>query len=108
MKTRTPILKALIYGIVAVIVYCLIAAGIGNFIRSMSPQSIESDLVYDSLDYKVQVLKNGDMTMTQTIAVNMSDRKRPWRQLFQEYNLSSANLTNISDISVTNLTTGEQ
>ncbi|MDK6981435.1 hypothetical protein QP306_24895, partial [Escherichia coli] len=46
--------------------------------------------------------------MTQTIAVNMSDRKRPWRQLFQEYNLSSANLTNISDISVTNLTTGEQ
>lgn len=108
MKTRTPILKALIYGIVAVIVYCLIAAGIGNFIRSMSPQSIESNLVYDSLDYKVQVLKNGDMTMTQTIAVNMSDRKRPWRQLFQEYNLSSANLTNISDISVTNLTTGEQ
>lgn len=108
MKSRTSFSKAFISGITWLIIYCLLVAGIGGFAYFVASNDSDADLVYDNLDYAVQLRNNGDMTIKQTVTVNMSDRNRPWRQLFQTYTLSSKNLTNINDISVMNLTTGEK
>ncbi|NEG54984.1 DUF2207 domain-containing protein [Bifidobacterium platyrrhinorum] len=73
---------------------------------------IASPLSYRSLDYDVRVVGNGDLEVTQTIDVRMTERKddngkvRPWKQLYQQYRLKSSNLTGISDISVKNITEG--
>lgn len=75
--------------------------------------SSDADLSYRSLDYDVQVLDDGDLRITQRIDMRLKDRsdddgENPWKQLYQQYTLKANNLTAISDVSVTNVTTGEQ
>ena len=55
---------------------------------------------------RAQMLDNGDLRITQTFDYRLESRGTPWRQMFQQYTLSSDRLTTISDISVTDLTTG--
>lgn len=71
-----------------------------------------ADLSYKTLDYDVQVQSNGDLKVTQHIDMKLADRSdddgdHPWKQLYQQYTLKGSDLTNITDISVRNVTTGE-
>ena len=71
-----------------------------------------ADLSYKTLDYDVQVQSNGDLKVTQHIDMKLADRSdddgdHPWKQLYQQYMLKGSDLTNITDISVRNVTTGE-
>lgn len=71
-----------------------------------------ADLSYKTLDYDVQVQSNGDLKVTQHIDMKLADRSddngdHPWKQLYQQYMLKESDLTNITDISVRNATTGE-
>lgn len=72
----------------------------------------ESDLSYRTLDYDVTADTSGDLTVTQHIDVKMLERTdsddnvKPWKQLYQQYTLRGGNLTDITDISVTNVTDG--
>lgn len=74
----------------------------------------DSALTYRTLDYDVQVQENGNLRIRETIDMKLDSREDsddnvvPWRQLYQQYTLKSTNLTNITDISVKNLTTGTQ
>lgn len=61
---------------------------------------------YNAVDMRAQMLDNGDLRITQTFDYRLESRGTPWRQMFQQYTLSSDRLTTISDISVTDLTTG--
>lgn len=71
-----------------------------------------SDLSYRALDYNVRVEDNGDLRIRETVDVKLDSRKdeddnpKPWKQLYQQYTLRSSNLTNITNISVKNLTSG--
>ena len=71
-----------------------------------------ADLSYRTLDYDVTATANGDLKVTQHIDVKMRERTdsddntKPWKQLFQQYTLNSGTLTDISDISVRNVTDG--
>lgn len=72
----------------------------------------DSDLSYRTLDYNVRVEDNGDLRIRETVDVKLDSRKdsddnpKPWKQLYQQYTLRSSNLTNITNISVKNLTSG--
>ena len=74
----------------------------------------DSDLSYRTLDYNVRVEDNGDLRIRETVDVKLDSRKdsddnpKPWKQLYQQYTLRSSNLTNITNISVKNLTSGEE
>lgn len=69
-------------------------------------------MVYDSVDYDVQVLDNGDLHISQNLTITMNSREddngdeRPWRELYQRYRIKPDRLTGISGISVTDLTNG--
>ena len=97
-------LGALALALAAALVTCLAVLYISNRNRP--------DLVYDSVDYDVQVLDNGDLRISQTLTVTMNSRKddhgkkRPWRELYQRYQIKPDRLTGISDVSVTDLTNG--
>ena len=97
--------RALVLALVAGLVTCLVAALL-VFNRN------QPDLVYDSVDYDVQVLENGDLHISQNLTVTMNSREddngdeRPWRELYQRYQIKPDRLTGISDISVTDLTNG--
>ena len=85
--------------------------GLGYLIAT---EGSSADLTYRSLDYDVQVEDNGDLRITETVDIKLDKREdsddnvKPWRQLYQTYQLKSSNLTNISDISVKNLSTGRE
>ncbi|OTA27266.1 hypothetical protein B9G54_01730 [Alloscardovia macacae] len=98
-------MHALMVGLVTALVVAVGVPFIFGFIQYMNDQ--DGDLSYSALKYDAQLKDNGDMHITQTVTVQMRDRDRPWRQLFQAYTLSSDQLTNIEDISVKNDTTGE-
>ncbi|MEE1295910.1 MAG: hypothetical protein UHD09_03470 [Bifidobacterium sp.] len=73
----------------------------------------DSDLTYNSLDYDVQVRKDGSLRIEQVVDVRLGERDsdddgeaRPWKQLYQRYTLNSANLTDITDVSVERLPDG--
>ncbi|MFT8592585.1 MAG: DUF2207 domain-containing protein [Bifidobacterium sp.] len=72
----------------------------------------EAPLSYNSLDYKTQVLKNGDLKIEQRVSMKLNEREdddgdtRPWRQMYQQYTINPKNLTSISDVSVRNVTDG--
>ena len=68
---------------------------------------VEPDLSYRTLDYDVMVLKNGDLKVTQHIDMKLNDRGFDWKQMYQQYTLKANNLTNISDISVKDVTNNE-
>ncbi|WP_445338477.1 DUF2207 family protein [Bifidobacterium sp. ESL0822] len=97
--------RALALALVAGLVTCLVTALL-VFNRN------RPDLVYDSVDYDVQVLDNGDLRISQTLTVTMNSREddngdeRPWRELYQRYQIKPDRLTGISDVSVTDLTNG--
>lgn len=61
---------------------------------------------YNTVDMRAQMLKNGDLRVTQTFDYRLRPCGTPWRQMFQQYTLSSDRVTNISDISIKDLTTG--
>ena len=97
--------RALALALVAALVTCIVAALL--IFNKNWP-----DLVYDSVDYDVQVLDNGDLRISQDLTVTMNSReddngdKRPWRELYQRYQIKPDRLTGISDISVRDLTNG--
>lgn len=61
---------------------------------------------YNTVDMCAQMLKNGDLRVTQTFDYRLRPCGTPWRQMFQQYTLSFDRVTNISDISIKDLTTG--
>lgn len=63
---------------------------------------------YNSVDYQVEMLDNGDAHIVQTIDYHLDDKYSNWRQLYQVFTLDSDQVTTITDITVTNLTTGMQ
>ena len=75
------------------------------------PAGDSADLSYRTLDYDVTATADGNLKVTQRIDVKLRDRSdddgdRPWKQLFQQYSLAPGNLTDITDISVRNVTNG--
>lgn len=99
--------KALGKAIVFLTLFVLIAVGFG-VARQVVESSDSDDLVYNNLEYTIAPLENGDVKIKEVVTVSMDDRDRPWKQLFQNYTLSTENLTAISGISVRNLTTGQE
>lgn len=96
-------------------VFIVIAATIGVvaiMLLAIALDDGSADLSYKTLDYDVQVQSNGDLKVTQHIDMKLADRSdddgdHPWKQLYQQYMLKESDLTNITDISVRNVTTGE-
>ena len=96
-------------------VFIAIAATIGVvaiMLLAIALDDGSADLSYKTLDYDVQVQSNGDLKVTQHIDMKLADRSdddgdHPWKQLYQQYTLKESDLTNITDISVRNVTTGE-
>lgn len=96
-------------------VFIAIAATIGVvaiMLLAIALDDGSADLSYKTLDYDVQVQSNGDLKVTQHIDMKLADRSEddgdhPWKQLYQQYMLKESDLTNITDISVRNVTTGE-
>lgn len=72
----------------------------------------DAAISYRSLDYDVTMQPDGDLRITQHIDVRLGEREDddgdavPWKQLYQQYTLDPDNLTAISDVSVTDATTG--
>lgn len=95
-------------------VFIAIAATIGVvaiMLLAIALDDGSADLSYKTLDYDVQVQSNGDLKVTQHIDMKLADRSdddgdHPWKQLYQQYMLKESDLTNITDISVRNVTTG--
>ncbi|MEE0654106.1 MAG: DUF2207 domain-containing protein [Bifidobacterium criceti] len=91
-------------------VVCALVFGVGFLIAK---DANSSDLEYRSLDYDVHVQENGDLRIKETVDIKLHERTDsddnsiPWKQLYQTYTLNAAQLTNITDVSVKNLTTGE-
>ena len=71
-----------------------------------------SSVSYRSLDYDATIQDNGDLKVVQHIDYKLDSRQNDdgdtqyWRQLYWQYTLDSTRLTNITDISVRNVTTG--
>ncbi|BDR52378.1 membrane protein [Bombiscardovia nodaiensis] len=66
------------------------------------------DLSYNSQNYDVTVLPNGDLRLKERYDMSLLPREddngsRPWRQLYQTYQINPKNLTGISDVSVRNV-----
>ena len=100
MKHQAGIwVKAIIAGIVTVLI-CAFA------VVMTSPHGDSPDLSYRSADYRVKVLANGDLKITEHIDVKLKDRDKPWRQLYQRYKLDPSQLTAITGVSVRNTTSG--
>lgn len=95
--------RAIIIGIAVMIccAYIIVAASSGC--------RKSAKIRYNSLDYQVQVMRNGDLRITEHIDVHLSKRSddKQWRQLYQRYHLDPEQLLDITDISVRNTTTGE-
>ncbi len=108
MRTTT---KSAALSLVMGVIVTVFALGLGYLIAT---EGNSADLTYRSLDYDVQVEDNGDLRITETVDIKLDKREdsddnvKPWRQLYQTYQLKSSNLTNISDISVKNLGTGRE
>ena len=105
---RIRFIRAGIVSIVATVVLAVIPLAI----IGTSAFGDSADLSYRTLDYDVTATANGDLKVTQHIDVKMRERTdsddntKPWKQLFQQYTLNSGTLTDISDISVRNVTDG--
>lgn len=74
----------------------------------------EADLSYRSVDFDAQLQSNGDIRFTEHLDYQLKEREnddgdtKPWKQLYLTFKLRNQDLTNITDISVTNASTGEQ
>lgn len=73
-----------------------------------------ADLSYHSIKFEATALANGDLKVTQHFDYKLDERTdddgdvRTWKQLYANYTLDAQNLTDITDISVTNVTTGQR
>lgn len=89
-----------------------LAATLAVFTVILAAMSIASDkpaLSYRTLDYDVTIQSDGSLRIVQHIDMRLRPRSGglPWKQLYQQYALSPDQLTDITDISVTNADTGE-
>ncbi|MBW3078983.1 DUF2207 domain-containing protein [Bifidobacterium simiiventris] len=95
--------------VIAALVVVLVFGGI--FLASVLDGG--ADLSYRTLDYEMDVQADGSLTVTQHIDMRLrkrtddDDNVRPWKQLYQRYELNGTNLSDITDISVRNVTTGQ-
>lgn len=84
------------------------AAALAILYFALVPQDgDEVQMSYNAVDAHAQMLKNGDLRITQTFDYRLPNRGTPWRQLYQQFELSSDRLTNVTDISVKDLRTGQ-
>lgn len=97
--------RALI-GMLSAVVAAALLLGV-TFLDVNLTSDVEPDLSYRTFDYDVMVLKNGDLKVTQHIDMKLNDRGFDWKQMYQQYTLKANNLTNISDISVKDVTNNE-
>ena len=97
--------RALI-GMLSAVVAAALLLGV-TFLDVNLTSDVEPDLSYRTLDYDVMVLKNGDLKVTQHIDMKLNDRGFDWKQMYQQYTLKANNLTNISDVSVKDVTNNE-
>ncbi|NEG69705.1 DUF2207 domain-containing protein [Bifidobacterium choloepi] len=103
--------RALVAAIVAAVVGPLLFLIMWPFGHTGSSSSMR----YNSFDVQATVQPNGDLKLVETIDYKLDrrtygdddDDANPWHQLYFDYELDSNQLTNITDIAVTNLTTGE-
>lgn len=100
-------LKRTLLSVLNAVVITALLAGV-MLLVAMDSDGGEADLSYSTLDYDVAVQQNGDLKVTQHIDMKLNSRSKAWRQLYQRYTLKRSNLTNITDISVTNATNGER
>lgn len=100
MKTKMPRMVSLIAVLTSIVITALLVL-VQLFLD-------QPDLSYRSVDQHATMLSNGDLNIEQTIDVVMQERDKPWRQLFQEYTVADSGPTSITDITVTNLTTGQR
>ena len=105
--------KRMIRAAIATVLFTVLMAVIfGSFVLIPAGTSSLADLSYRSLDYDVNVTGDGNLEVTQHIDMKLrkradgDDNVKPWKQLYQQYTLRADNLTDITDISVTNVTTG--
>lgn len=98
------LLRSLATALAGTLVVFAIVIGAGLMLSGSSP-----DLSYRTLDYDVAVQADGSLKVTQHIDMKLRarDGDTPWRQLYQKYTLREDGLTNITDISVRNVTAGE-
>ena len=74
----------------------------------------EADLSYRSVDFDARLQSNGDIRFTEHLDYQLKRREdgngdtKPWKQLYLTFKLRNQDLTNITDISVTNASTGEE
>lgn len=106
MKSKSHFFKCLVLSVVVTAVAFSFILGITAVIAYNRP-----DLSYNALDYDVTVEEDGNLRIVETVDVRLDKREDddetvPWRQLYQQYRLRATDLTNISDISVKDLTTG--
>lgn len=103
---RKRLVKAVVFAIVSALAVVLVAA-IDGFGGERSEAS------YRSLDYEATIQSNGDLKVVQRLDYKLDRREdddgdvQYWRQLYWQYKLDSQALTNITDISVRNVTTGQ-
>ena len=73
----------------------------------------EAELSYRSVDFDARLQSNGDIRFTEHLDYQLKRREdgdgdaKPWKQLYLTFKLRNQDLTNITDISVTNASTGE-
>lgn len=102
---RKRLVRAVAITIVSALAVVLLAVLAGS-------ESGHSEVSYRSLDYDATILANGDLKVVQHIDYKLDSRTNEdgdtqyWRQLYWQYTLDSTQLTNITDISVKNVTTG--
>lgn len=106
MKFRHMLTSAITAIIVSIIV-------VGGIIVVFEANGDEPDMSYKTLDLDAQITADGDLKVTQHIDVTLRDRsdddyERPWKQLYQQYDLSEDAITNITDISVSDPFTGKE
>ncbi|RSX52939.1 hypothetical protein D2E25_1510 [Bifidobacterium goeldii] len=108
MNVKRLVRAIVIAAIAALATTLIVILPIGLFGSGSNPVAS-----YRSLDYDVQVQRDGNLRITQHIDLHLRDRSddngdNPYKQVYQRYQLSPSNLTAITDISVTNATTGER
>ncbi|BDR55213.1 membrane protein [Bombiscardovia apis] len=86
----------------------IITAVLGFLFAVVTTAARTPELSYNSLKYDTTVLPNGDLRVKQRVDMRLLSREdddgdKPWRQLYQQYEIKPLNLTGISDVSVRNV-----
>lgn len=106
MDTKRIVKSAFIAALVVILVF-------GGSLLASVIDGGSADLSYRTLDYEMDVQSDGSLKITQHIDMRLNkrtdddDNVRPWKQLYQRYEINGTNLSDITDISVRNVTTGQ-